>query len=67
MSTGLPRILPENSIDTCMHIMSASNIRYLPVFKDDELCGIISSNDLVKETILSQQQTIEQLQSYIHS
>lgn len=67
MSTGLPRILPENSIDTCMHIMSESNIRYLPVFINDKLCGIISSNDLVKETILSQQETIEQLREYIHS
>ncbi|QEC77598.1 CBS domain-containing protein [Mucilaginibacter sp. AW1-7] len=67
MSTGLPRIVPENSIETCMHIMSESNIRYLPVFMADKLCGIISINDLVKETILSQQETIEQLRGYIHS
>jgi len=67
MSTGLPRILPDNSIETCMHIMSESNIRYLPVFIDDTLCGIISINDLVTETILSQLETIEQLKSYIHS
>jgi CBS domain-containing protein len=67
MSTGLPRIVPENSIETCMHIMSESNIRYLPVFIDDSLCGIISINDLVTETILSQLETIEQLKSYISS
>jgi len=67
MSTGLPRILPDNSIETCMHIMSESNIRYLPVFIDDTLCGIISINDLVTETILSQLETIEQLKTYIHS
>jgi IMP dehydrogenase len=48
-------------------IMSESNIRYLPVFMADKLCGIISINDLVKETILSQQETIEQLRGYIHS
>ncbi len=67
MSTGLPRILPENSIDTCMHIMSESNIRYLPVFCDDKLCGIISITDVVTETILSHEETIEHLKSYIHS
>jgi IMP dehydrogenase len=67
MSTGLPRILPDNSIETCMHIMSESNIRYLPVFRADKLIGIISINDLVTETILSQQETIEQLRGYIHS
>ena len=33
MSTGLPRITPDNSIETCMQIMSENNIRYLPVFK----------------------------------
>jgi len=67
MSTGLPRILPNSSIETCMHIMSESNIRYLPVFRDDELCGIISINDVVTETILSHEATIEHLKSYIQS
>jgi CBS domain-containing protein len=67
MSTGLPRITPDNSIDTCMHIMSESNIRYLPVFDHDKLCGIISITDVVTETILAQKETIEHLQSYIQS
>jgi CBS domain-containing protein len=67
MSTGLPRILPDSSIETCMHIMSESNIRYLPVFREDELCGIISINDVVTETILSHEATIEHLKSYIQS
>ncbi len=67
MSTGLPRIVPESSIETCMHIMSESNIRYLPVFVDDELSGIISINDLVTETILSHLETIEHLKTYIQS
>jgi len=67
MSTGFPRILPDNSIETCMHIMSESNLRYLPVFKDDRLCGIISISDVVTETILSHEETIEQLKTYIQS
>jgi IMP dehydrogenase len=67
MSTGLPRIIPENSIDTCMHIMSENNIRYLPVFENDAVCGIISINDVVTETILSQKEQIDQLHTYIHS
>lgn len=67
MSTGLPRITPESSIETCMHIMSEENIRYLPVFANDAMCGIISINDLVTETICSHLETIEQLKSYIQS
>jgi len=67
MSTGLPRIVPESSIETCMHIMSESNIRYLPVFVADQLSGIVSINDLVTETILSHLETIEHLKTYIQS
>jgi len=67
MTTGLPRILPDNSIETCMHIMSESNIRYLPVFTNDRLSGIISINDVVTETILFHEDTIEHLKSYIQS
>jgi CBS domain-containing protein len=67
MTTGLPRITPDNSVETCMHIMSEGNIRYLPVFKDDHLCGIISINDLVTENILTHLETIEHLKSYIQS
>ncbi len=67
MSTGLPRITPESSIETCMHIMSEDNIRYLPVFINDKMCGIISINDLVTETIFSHLETIEHLKSYIQS
>lgn len=67
MSTGLPRITPDNSIETCMHLMSESNIRYLPVFENDKVCGIISITDVVQETILSQKETIDQLRTYIQS
>jgi IMP dehydrogenase len=67
MSTGLPRITPESSVETCMHIMSEDNIRYLPVFINDKMCGIISINDLVTETICSHLETIEHLKSYIQS
>ncbi|MDB5126936.1 CBS domain-containing protein [Mucilaginibacter sp.] len=68
MSNDFPKITPESSIDTCMVVMSENNIRYLPVFDAaDELCGIVSINDVIYETIHSQKETIEQLHSYIQS
>jgi CBS domain-containing protein len=68
MSTHFPRMIPENSVETCMHMMSENNLRYLPVFdKDDQMCGIVSISDVVTETILSHEETIEQLKSYIQS
>ena len=67
MTTDLPHVFPEDSIDHCMELMTGNNIRYLPVFSSNKLNGIISITDVVKETILGQQQTISQLESYIHS
>jgi CBS domain-containing protein len=68
MSTDLPHITPDVSIDTCMQIMSDKIIRYLPVFNENhELCGIVSMNDVIDEIIISQKETIEHLHNYIQS
>jgi IMP dehydrogenase len=67
MSTDFPRMIPGNTVETCMHVMSENNLRYLPIFNGSQLCGIISISDVVTETILSHEETIEQLKSYIQS
>lgn len=67
MSADLPTVSPTDTIDYCMQLMSEKNIRYMPVFDSGEMVGIISMSDVVKETILAQKETIEHLQSYIHS
>ena len=67
MSSDLPSVGPNDSIETCMALMSDNNIRYLPVFENNDLSGIISMSDVVKETILQQKETISHLESYIHS
>ncbi|MEI2739938.1 MAG: CBS domain-containing protein [Chitinophagaceae bacterium] len=67
MSTDLPSVSPADSIEHCMQLMTEKNIRYMPVFENKKLIGIISMSDVVKETILAQKETINQLQNYIHS
>jgi CBS domain-containing protein len=67
MSIDLPSVKPEDTIEYCMELMTARNIRYMPVFENNKLTGIISMSDVVKETILSQKETISHLESYIHS
>lgn len=67
MTSDFPRVTPADSIDYCMQLMSDKNIRYLPVFELDHVIGIISINDVVKETILSHEETITQLKDYLHS
>jgi CBS domain-containing protein len=67
MSTDLPPVTPGDSVEHCMQLMTEKNIRYLPVFENEMLAGIISMSDVVKQTILLQQETINHLDSYIHS
>jgi CBS domain-containing protein len=67
MTQDLPHVTPHDSIEFCMQLLSDRNIRYLPVFDNNALCGIVSINDVVKETILTQQETITHLKDYLHS
>jgi CBS domain-containing protein len=67
MSEDLPNVKPSDSIDLCMTLMTQQNIRYLPVFENHRLCGIISMSDVVKETILTQKETINHLENYIRN
>ena len=67
MTSEFPLLKPNDSVDFCMELLTKNNIRYLPVFEEENLVGIISISDVVKETILSQQQTIDHLHDYIHS
>src|SRR6516165_1688016 len=41
MSEELPRVTPADTIEHCMQLMSDRNIRYLPVFEDEKLVGIV--------------------------
>jgi CBS domain-containing protein len=67
MSADLPSVKPTDSVEWCMQLMSDKNIRYLPVFDNGSLCGLVSMSDVVKEKILEQKETISHLENYIHS
>lgn len=67
MTTELPTVQPADSIEHCMQLITKENVRYLPVESSGEIINIISISDVVKETILSQQETISNLQEYLHA
>ena len=57
----------DTSVQDCMRLMTERHIRHLPAVDHGRVVGMISIGDLVKAVIEEQQQTIEQLESYIHS
>jgi CBS domain-containing protein len=65
MSTHIPSVTPNDTIDHCMELMNDQRIRYLPVFDGGKLAGIISMSDVVSATIARHMETISQLESYI--
>lgn len=67
MTRDLPAVTEDSTMEDCMQLMSGRGVRYLPVFNNSRYIGIISINDVVRETISSQQETIDHLHSFIHS
>ncbi|WP_316791272.1 CBS domain-containing protein [Pedobacter frigoris] len=60
-------VLPADSIDLCMEIMTEKHIRHLPVMQDNVVQGMVSIGDVVKFIIADQKLTISQLENYISS
>lgn len=65
MTTDLPAIGFNTTVEECMRLMNDSNIRYLPVIENSKIAGLISIMDLVAETISMQKEMIDHLENYI--
>jgi CBS domain-containing protein len=65
MTTHVITITPEYTIQECMALMTDRRVRHLPVMEGDQLAGIISIGDVVKEIIADQEFTIQHLERYI--
>jgi len=67
MTANVVTVDPAKTVEECMALVTQRRIRHLPVCEEDRVIGIVSIGDLVKEVIAEQEQTIKQLESYIHS
>ena len=59
-------ITPTHTNEDCMALMTDKRVRHLPVVANDQVVGLLSIGDLVKDIISEQQFIISQLESYIH-
>lgn len=58
-------VSPGDNINTCMQIMTDKKIRHLPVIENEQVVGMISIGDVVKEIIDKQKVEIDYLRGYI--
>jgi len=67
MSAPVTTVSPQDSVNTCMVLMTDRKFRHLPVVDDGRVVGVLSIGDLVKAVIEEQQREIAELQRYIAS
>ena len=65
MTSQVLWVTEAQTVEECMAIMIEKNLRHLPVFKDEELIGVVSIRDLVQSVVTEQKVLIDHLQSYI--
>jgi len=63
-SSKLVTAKPDDSVQSCMEKMLASDIRHLPLVENGELVGMVSIKDLVKTTIQEKEETIRVLSDF---
>ncbi|MEI7515349.1 MAG: CBS domain-containing protein [Betaproteobacteria bacterium] len=65
MTAKVITVTPEQHIDACMQIMTEHHIRHLPIMGANQVLGLISIGDVVREMMAQQKLIIDQLHSYI--
>jgi CBS domain-containing protein len=65
MTSKVLYVQASQTLEECVAIMIDKNIRHMPVFEGEELIGLISARDALKEMVDEQKFTISQLEHYI--
>jgi len=65
MTQDVLYVEPQNSIADCMLLMTNNRVRHLPVIDNQQLVGIVTIGDVVRQIISEQESTIQQLEKYI--
>ena len=65
MTADVVCVTPRTKARECMELMTARQIRHLPVVDDSRVIGMVSIRDIVGDIIADQDFTITQLEHYI--
>ena len=65
MTSDVATVPPEKPLEECLELMTELRCRHLPVVDDDELVGIVSIGDGVKQIIQTAHQETDRLRRYV--
>ena len=65
MTSKVLYVQAGQTLEECVAVMIDKNIRHLPVFEGEELVGLISARDALREMVDQQKFVISQLEHYI--
>jgi CBS domain-containing protein len=65
MTSQVFYVMPGDTIDQCMALITNKRVRHLPVLDNNVPIGMISIGDVVNAIIKEQAKTIDQLERYI--
>jgi CBS domain-containing protein len=66
MTAQVAYVSPDYTAEDCMALVTEMRVRHLPVLENNEVVGIISIGDLVKDAISGKEFIIHQLERYIY-
>lgn len=65
MTSDVVSVQATEKLEDCMATMIEKNIRHLPVYDGEQLLGLISVRDVLKEVVEVQKSLISQLERFI--
>lgn len=66
MTSKVVYVNPDYTTEDCKALVTEMRSRHLPVLETDQIVGIISIGDLVKDAISDRKFVIDQLERYIY-
>ncbi len=65
MTSPVVTIHPDQTVEEAMEMMTRHRVRHLPVVENDQLVGILSIGDVVRNIIYRQRETIKEMSDRI--
>jgi predicted transcriptional regulator len=61
MSTSLPMVDLDESVEKCMQLLNTHKTRYLLVFDNKEFKGVVTINDVLREAIANKESIFDEV------